>query len=172
MINPSKRDRATLAAGYSELPFGEQLVLWGVRMWVRSFNQGGNSHNVVQKGFSIAGVAAAYEALDALMNVLSQSGQGVVDIRCPCSSEISFDEHRILGAVAAFQYEEAHCSRGSYLSVWLSPLSSKLACTHLNELANVLKKGGLMFNLREWARDSGWDRELHRLGSTHSQLVH
>ena len=48
MINPSKRDRATLAAGYSELPFGEQLVLWGVRMWVRSFNHGGNSHNVVQ----------------------------------------------------------------------------------------------------------------------------
>ena len=101
MVNINQQDHASLAAVYSELPFGEQLVLWGIRMWVRAFNQGDNNHSVLQKGFSLAGVAEAYGALDAIMDVLSQSGQGVVDIRCPCCSEISFDEHRIIGALAA-----------------------------------------------------------------------
>ena len=172
MINTNQRDHASLAAVYSELPFGEQLVLWGIRMWVRAFNQGDNNHSVLQKGFSLAGVAEAYGALDAIMDVLSQSGQGVVDIRCTCSSEISFDEHRIIGALAACQYEKHYSSRDAYLSVWLPPAASLTAYLHVFELANVLKKGGLMLNLRVWARDLSFESEFQGFGITHSQLVH
>ena len=172
MINTNQQDHASLAAVYSELPFGEQLVLWGIRMWVRHFNQADNNHSVLQKGFSLAGVAEAYGALDAIMNVLSQSGRGVVDIRCPCSSEISFDEHRIIGALAACQYEKHYSSRDAYLSVWLPPAASQVAYWHVFELANVLKKGGLMLKLRVWARDLSFESEFQGFGITHSQLVH
>ena len=172
MINTKQQDHASFATVYSELPFAEQLVLWGIRMWVRAFNHGGNNHSVLKKGFSLAGVAEAYGALDAVMYILSRLGQGVIDIKCPCCSEITFDEHRIIGAVAACQHHENTSSRDAYLTRWLPPPASQMGYLHVFELANVLKKGGLILNLRVWVRDLPVEFEHRGVEITNSQLVH
>ena len=172
MIKTNQQDHASFATVYSELPFAEQLVLWGIRMWVRAFNHGDNNHSVLKKGFSLAGVAEAYGALDAVLSILSRLGQGVVDIRYPCCSEISLDEHRIIGAVAACQHEKNYSSRDTYLSKWLPPAASQMGYLHVFELAKVLKKGGLILNLRVWARDLTVEGEHRGFGILSSQLVH
>ena len=172
MINTKQKDHSSFATVYSELPFAEQLVLWGIRMWVRAFNHGDNNHSVLKKGFSLAGVAEAYGALDAVMYILSRLGQGVVDIKCPCCSEITFDEHRIIGAVAACQHDENYASRNAYLSRWLTPAASQMGYLRVFEFANVLKKGGLILNLRVWVRDLPVEVDHRGVEITNSQLVH
>ena len=59
MTRFSSTDHAAMAVALSDLPFGEQLLLWGIRMWVRSYNEGANIHNILHNGFKLAGVPTA-----------------------------------------------------------------------------------------------------------------
>ena len=47
MTRFNSTDHAAMAVALSDLPFGEQLLLWGIRMWVRSYNGGANIHNIL-----------------------------------------------------------------------------------------------------------------------------
>ena len=105
---------------YSDLPFGEQLVLWGIRMWAKGLNEDTNISDILRQGFQLAGVQDAFGFIDSLMYVLATSGKGVIDVRCPGCSEISTDEHRLLGAIAIYQCEIDLADGDPYLSCWLS----------------------------------------------------
>ena len=52
MTRFSSTDHAAMAMALSDLPFGEQLLLWGIRMWVRSYNKGANIHVKDDSGWS------------------------------------------------------------------------------------------------------------------------
>ena len=103
MSRISSTDHAGRAMALPDFPFGEQLFLWGIRMWVRSYNKGANIHNVLHNGFKLAGVPTALGALDAMMGIFATSGHGIIDIQCPNCTEVSLDEPRIMGAIAVLQ---------------------------------------------------------------------
>jgi len=100
-----QRIQVTTTLKRSDLPFAEQFLLWGIRIWVQAFNQGANSYETLGKGFCLAGAKGAHETRDDIMSIFVTSGHGVININCPQCSYITSDEHRIMGAVAAWQRE-------------------------------------------------------------------
>lgn len=74
---------------FAELPFGEKLVLWAVRPWVRADTDDSGAHEFLNTGFKLAGANSACPALDGLMTVLATTGYRNIDIRIPNCAEIS-----------------------------------------------------------------------------------
>jgi hypothetical protein len=134
----------------SDLPFAEQLLLWGIRMWAYAFNQGVNNYETLNKGFCLAGANGAHEALDSIMSVFATSGLGIMNINCPKCEYISIDEHRIMGAVAAWQKEIDPLIGNAYISSWLPPAALRIICLPAHQLAKTLKQGNLNISLRPW----------------------
>ena len=135
---------------YSDLPFAEQLVLWALRMWAKAFTQDANISHILREGFRLAGVPDAFGFLDSIMYVFATVGRCVLDIRCPACSEISIDEHRILGAIAVYQYGDSRINSDPYLRYWLRPTALRIIQEPTIKLANALKKGNLMIRPRPW----------------------
>ena len=72
--------------------------------------------------------------------------------RFATSSSISIDEHRIIGAFAAYQSSENHTNGDEYLSLWLPPASLRIARDSAFKLANSFYDGGLMLRPRPWTQ--------------------
>ena len=149
MIQTNKTGSA-MPSVYSDLPFGEQLVLWALRMWSKAFTQDANISHILREGFRLAGVPDAFGFLDSIMYVFATVGRGVLDIRCPACSEISIDEHRILGAIAVYQYGDPRINSDPYLRYWLRPTALRIIQEPTIKLANALKKGNLIIRPRPW----------------------
>ena len=155
MNEMSRRDHAAIAANFATLLFGEQLILWGVRMWVRAFTQDANIQSVLRNGFKLANAADAHPALDAMMTIFSSAGYGTMDIRCPQCTEISPDEHRILAALAAWQREPESRDGEAYLRCWLPTAGLRLVREPMQHLAITLAGVGLMIRPRPWVLNTG-----------------
>lgn len=151
----------------SDLPFAEQLLLWGIRMWAYAFNQGENNYETINKGFCLAGANGAHEALDSIMSVFATSGLGIMNINCPKCEYISIDEHRIMGAVAAWQKEIDPLIGNAYISSWLPPAALRIICLPAHQLAKTLKQGNLNISLRPWVND--FIPENKTIPSSHNQ---
>ena len=157
---------------YSDLPFGEQLVLWGLRMWVKAFNEDTNISDVMREGFRLAGVQEAFCFLDSIMYVFATSGRGALDIRCPGCSEISTDEHRIMGAIAIYQCEANLGDSDPYLRFWLPPAALRIVREPTMQLANTLKKGRLVLRPRPWILNVSADKLEAPLNFAESPTIH
>ena len=160
MTRISSTNQAVMAIALSDLPFGEQLFLWGIRMWVRAHNNGTNIHNILHNGFKLAGVPTALGALDAMMGIFATSGRGVMDIRCPNCTEVSLDEHRIMGAIAVLQHTDQTSDSDAYLSCWIPPAALRILRGPTSQLTDIMKQGGLMIRARPWARILHNDHEM------------
>ncbi len=157
---------------YSELPFGEQLVLWAIRMWAKALNEDANISDVLRQGFRLAGVQDAFGFLDSIMYVLATAGNGVIDVRCPGCSEISADEQHIMGAIAVYQYDTGVTHSDPYLCFWLPPTALRIVREPTMKLAKALKKGGLVLRSRSWILTVSTDKLNVRNTSFESQTVH
>lgn len=133
---------------YSDLPFPEQLVLWGFRMWAKAYNQNVNLSQVLKEGFRIAGVPLAFGFLHSMLEVLSTASIRPIDIRCPDCSQVSIDEHCILGAIAAYQFEGDRANSDRYLQPWLPPAALRIIREPTLDFATALKRGKLLLHLR------------------------
>ena len=160
MTRIGSTDHAAMAMALSDFPFGEQLFLWGIRMWVRSYNEGANIHNILHNGFKLAGVPTALGALDAMMGIFATSGHGSIDIRCPQCTEVSLDEHRIMGAIAVLQETDQPSDGDAYLSCWVQPATLRVLRGPASQLAGIMKQGGLMIRARPWARNLHSNHEM------------
>ena len=172
MTRISSTDHAAMAMALSDFPFGEQLFLWGIRMWVRSYNEGANIHNILHNGFKLAGVPTALGALDAMMGIFATSGHGIIDIRCPKCTEVSLDEHRIMGAIAVLQHTDQPSDGDAYLLCWLPSAALRIACGPASQLADIMKQGGLMIRARPWARNLRSDHEKVKSESSENHILH
>ena len=172
MTRFSSTDHAAMAVALSDFPFGEQLFLWGIRMWVRSYNEGANIHNILHNGFKLAAVPTALGALDAMMGIFVTSGHGIIDIRCPKCTEVSLDEHRIMGAIAVFQHTDQSSDDDAYLSCWLPPAALRILRTPISQLADIMKNGGLIIRARPWARNLQNDHEMVASNSSENRILH
>jgi hypothetical protein len=172
MTRLSSTDHAAMAMALSDFTFGEQLFLWGIRMWVRSYNEGTNIHNILHNGFKLAGVPTALGALDAMMGIFTTSGQGIIDIRCPKCTEVSLDEHRIMGAIAVLQHTDQPSDGKAYLSWWLPSAALRIVRGPSSQLADIMKQGGLMIRARPWARNLRNDHEMVISESSENHILH
>ena len=172
MTRISSPDPATMSMALSDLPFGEQLFLWGIRMWARAYNHDANIHNILNNGFKLAGVPTALGALDAMMNIFATSGHGVMDIRCPNCTEVSLDEHRIMGAIAVLQQTDQPSDGDAYLSCWVPPAALRILRGPTSQLADIMKHGRLMIRTRPWALNLHNNHEMALSNSSENRILH
>lgn len=138
----------TNPAEFSDLPFGEQLLLWGVRLWVRALKDEANAHDALNHGFKLAGAPGAHLALNGLMTVIATMASGNIDIRCSHCKEISEDEHLLMGAIAARQFGRSDREAGAFISHWFSDGYLPHTFNPTAALASDLKKAGLWVRQR------------------------
>ena len=172
MTRISSTDHAAMAMALSDLPFGEQLFLWGIRMWVRSYNEGANIHNILHNGFKLAGVPTALGALDAMMGIFATSGHGSIDIRCPQCTEVSLDEHRIMGAIAVLQQTDQPSDGDAYLSCWVPPAALRFLRGPASQLADIMRHGRLMIRTRPWVLNLHNNHEMALSNSSENRILH
>ena len=156
----------------SDAQFSEKLFLWGIRMWVRAYNDDANIHSILHNGFKLAGVADALGALDAMMDIFATAGRGVMDIRCPSCTEVSLDEHRIMGAIAVIQRTNQPSDGDVYLSYWMPPAALRILQGPTSQLAGIMKKGGLTIRARPWALNLHSDHEIALSTSSENRVLH
>ena len=88
---------------FSDLPFGEKLLLWALRLWATGAREGTNVQETLRHAFKLAGVPDAYIALDGFLSTISGSATVQFDNRRLKWADISDDEHLLLGLIAAWQ---------------------------------------------------------------------
>ena len=156
----------------SDLPFAEQFLLWGIRMWAQAFNQGVNNYKILNKGFGLAGVEGAHEPLDYIMTIFTTSGQGVISINCPKCNSITIDEHRLMGAVASWQRENDPSIGNNFIRSWLPLTALRVICRPSLQLAKTLKQGNLIIRLRPWVCDLPFGNETSISSQNQNWSVH
>ncbi len=159
---------AMIPAELSDLPFGEQLMLWAIRLWVQAYTKRVNVEPILRHGFKLAGAPTAQHALDDLMCVIATSAKTHVDIGCVKCTMLSDDEHRLLACIAASQQDDRGQETDRMLECWLPPAAVRCARGPVLALAKVLKERGLMLRRRSASVETGLPAITH----TASQTVH
>ena len=146
-----------IPSALAELPFGEKLVLWSMRLWARAYAEEASAQDYLRTSFKLAGASAVRPALDNVMSVLATVGHGSIDVRQPQCSEISFGEHRLMLSIAAWQLD-AGAAADRYLVCWLPMAALRLIRAPLRQLADALACAGLYvrpkpfkYSLADWA---------------------
>jgi hypothetical protein len=151
MNKPAQMALAKLSDTFSELLFGEQILLWGVRIWVSGHKNSSNIQELLRSAYSHAGVPRAHAALDTMMEMITTAGYGIMDVRCPSSSKISDDEHRLMAAIAAWQHGTVLCDGDAYLECWAKPAILRILRPVARMLAQALKEGSILIRPRPWS---------------------
>jgi len=134
---------------FSELPFGEQLVLWATRIWFQALRTETNAQGILRTCFLNARASEAYLALDDLLTILTISAQCGIDIRDPKSAQISSDENFFLGAIAAWQHQASASLADAFLINWMPVSAVRFSRTPTARLASALKDAGLIISCRK-----------------------
>ena len=82
--------------------FGEQLILWAIRLWAYDCMNQSKNHKKLLHGAKLAGVIDAFEALNELMTILSISTKKQLQINCLHKPLTSIDENILIDAVSAW----------------------------------------------------------------------
>tara|TARA_R110000772_G_scaffold268420_1_gene395413 strand:+ start:5872 stop:6330 length:459 start_codon:yes stop_codon:yes gene_type:complete len=138
---------------FIELPFGEQLMLWAMRLWMRGLRDGTPDQAILRTGFKLAGVPDAHPALDGLMTIITTAATDTIDIRCPQCADISADEHLLMDVIAGLQ---SPGNGGSTLfACRLPPAARRTGMELAGHLASVFSGAGLLIRPRRRARSPG-----------------
>jgi hypothetical protein len=162
----------TAKSELGDLTFGEQILLWASRYWVQALMQGTSAHETLQTGFKLAGAPAAHPALDGLMTVIATSAKVQIDIRCQKCSEVSFDEHRLMAAVAAWQRGASAEMADRILEVWMPAPALRAARGPAAHLAAALGNAGLIIRSRIWIRPSEVEFTMRFTSKNGSATIH
>lgn len=147
---------ATNAGGVSfdDLPIGEQLTIWAVRIWARALQDAPTLHRNLHDAFKVAGIPEGYLAFDKVMTILSTTSDQGIAIGCTCCGGITDDEQVLLGLVAEFQGGSAATAH-VVLADWLPTAAIRVAAEYISEYALLIKSQGLLVRLRQWRRSDG-----------------
>lgn len=122
---------------FLELPFGEQLTLWGMRCWVADKRGGGEVSATLEWAYHLVGACDAADDLSAFLGIVLATAHSPVDVRAPAQPTISDDEHLLLGAAGAAQHGRRDEMLAA-LSWWLPPAGLRLAEAPLHRYAMAL----------------------------------
>ena len=145
-------DDAPAGARYADLPFGEQLLVWALRLWVRGYmtQDSGDAEDLpaaLRRGFHQANLDAGYSLLDELLSIVSVSARARIDVGCPCCVGIGDDEQLFIAVIAALQRDDFPTGR-RLLGYWLTASGVRLALAPALRLARLLTRRGLALRPR------------------------
>jgi len=166
-LNQAKPEDAFL-----ELLFGEQILLWGVRVWVSSYRNDLNAQNLLRLAYTHTGTPNAHTELDAMMEIITTAGYGVMDVLCPSCLKISADEMRLMAAIAAWQHGFSQHDGDIYLECWAKPATLRILRPTAQLLAKTLKEGGLLIRPRPWSLSPLIRRQQITNIRLHSVTIH
>ncbi|MBL94009.1 MAG: hypothetical protein CFH06_00879 [Alphaproteobacteria bacterium MarineAlpha3_Bin5] len=137
---------------FNDLKFADKLVVWSVRVWVRDFVSGGNSHAVLSECFKLARIPMAYPILDSIMTIYASLDCGIKNIRCVRCQQLSSEETRFLSLISIFQENRKMDNIGPYLRLWMPNTVCRVIQQPCEEFAIILKRAGLILSGRPYFR--------------------
>jgi len=160
-----------IPAEFADLPFGEKLLLWAIRLWATDAREATNEQKTLRRGFNLAGVPDAYLALDGYLSLIAATATVQIDVRCSKCTEISNDEHLLLGVIAAWQQGHGKDHGTALLGTWLPQAAIRISQDPASKLASVLKRSGLFIRPRCWRQsDKMSDRRGTAMATQHRTL--
>ena len=130
---------------HADLPFTEQYVLWGLRLWSLGQGTGSNMASKIHEGFLRGGAPHAARSLTRVMNILASCSCRPPHLRCACLETVSDDENLILNSIAQCQI-----GNSEVLRFWLNDLAPpaifSLVLPLLEEFAIDLMEGGIVMS--------------------------
>ena len=136
---------------FLELSFGEQIFLWGIRLWVSGYKNDINVQDTLRLAYTHAGVPEAHTELNTLMEMITIAAFGVMDVRCPSCIKVSDDELLVMSAIAAWQHGLSLYDGDIYLECWAKPATLRILRPTARKLATILKQGGVLIRPRPWS---------------------
>ncbi|HVI86973.1 MAG TPA: hypothetical protein VM659_01665 [Dongiaceae bacterium] len=129
--------------GFQDLPFGGQLLVWGMRHWVTALKSGQDFAAMTGDGFAQFGLADAGQSLDDLFQMIAVSAARQIDIRCVKCQRVSPDEQLLLDCLAAAQDGDLPLGYAGLLEI-LPPAAARHAMPTLISLAKITAHVGLV----------------------------
>ncbi len=126
----------------NELRFSEQFLIWGIRVWVRSFMKEEHNLTHLRDAFKLARAEDAFLPLDGFMTIISSTSEAQIDVRCPKCAELSPDERHFLDLCASAQHSSGAALITPGLAKWLPPTGVRFAEPQLRMLGSQLKRAG------------------------------
>jgi|GEM_PF-607671 len=136
---------------FQDLPFGGQLLVWGMRHWVTALKTGQDFAAMTGDGFAQFGLGAAGQSLDDLFQVIAVSAARQIDIRCVKCQRVSADEQLLLDCLAAAQDGHLPLGYAGLLEI-LPPAAARHAMPTLISLAKITAHAGLVLRPVQKAR--------------------
>ena len=130
---------------HADLPFTEQYVLWGLRLWSLGQGTGSNMASKIHEGFLRGGAPHAARSLIRMMNMIASSGYRPPQMHCGCLGTVSDDENLILNSIAQCQIGNSEVLR-FWLDDLVPPAIVSLLLLLLEEFANDLMEGGIFMS--------------------------
>ena len=116
----------------------EKLLLWAIRIWVKSLQNKTNAHGVLSACFRQAGATDAHIAFDGMMSIITNFASRQIDVRCPKCPNTSSDEMRMVGAIAARQNQTDPLIADEILGPLVQPAGLRLLREPVMNLAEAL----------------------------------
>ena len=130
---------------HAALPFMEQYVLWGIRLWFTGLRTEFDMVHKIHEGFSRRGAPNAAKSLDRLMTTLTADLQCQFIVNVGNLNDVSEDEDLILNALAQCQ-----AGNSEVIKFWLADLVPasllSLTTTLFEEFSVDLIEGRLFVN--------------------------
>jgi hypothetical protein len=136
---------------FQDLPFGGQLLVWGMRHWVTALKSGGDFAAMTGDGFAQFGLGDAGQSLDDLFQMIAVSASRQIDIRCVKCQRVSPDEQLLLDCLAAAQDGHLPLGYAGLLEI-LPPAAARHAMPTLISLAKITAHAGLVLRAVRKAR--------------------
>ncbi len=130
---------------HADLPFTEQYVLWGLRLWSLGDRTGSNMASKIHEGFLRGGAQHAARSLIRMMNMIASSGYRSPQMHCGCLETVSDDENLILNSIAQCQIGNSEVLR-FWLNDLVPPAIVSLLLPLIEEFANDLMEGGIFMS--------------------------
>ena len=157
---------------FLELSFGEQLFLWGIRIWVSGYRNDTNIQDMLRLAYTHAGVPKAHTELNTMMEMITTGGYGVMDVRCPSCIKVSDDELLLMSAIAAWQHGSSPHDGDIYLECWAKPATLRTLRPIARTLATVLREGGVLVRQRPWSLNLFSPRRQSTRNELQSVTIH
>lgn len=157
---------------FLELSFGEQIFLWGIRIWVSGYKNDTNVQDTLRLAYTHAGVPKAHTELNALMEMITIAAFGVMDVRCPSCSKVSDDELLLMSAIAAWQHGSSPYDGDIYIEYWAKPATLRILRPIARTLATVLREGGILIRPRPWSLNLLSPNRQRTRNELHAVTIH
>ena len=154
------------------LPFGEQLILWGIRLWVKSYKTKTEPKNMLSHGLKLAGVPGAFTPLNKLMKIISSTALRDIEVNCVECDVITLDEHVLIDAVGFWMNEKSFMA-GQFTKIdFLPETATRIAESYFCDIGLCFKEAGHKIRRRQLTSSKQRSTKIPTSYIEHSKSIH